>query len=299
MASHPAFWPLSEDADGTVRGVWNGEEVVVGPGSPAPDDAAFGNGPVVSDRQPRVVPRLEVERSLGIASANFGWLLCRELDSLRPDGVKALVELALIMQGLPRHAALAASDAPERPLAEALTKLSIHWTRVSEPWRELVQRLSGVDSGHLHPLPTTLALQLELEELASRDLVAYVACASKFGFPGDGQTVEFWAKAAGDLAVSESWVRPHLDEWSKKAASLEDNYASVKSLRPMGSLKGVDLLGLALDTEVPFGVDRKRRCLSAIHDVADTVTLFSFGISHFFRSGQEPWPRRRLAWAGA
>ncbi|MFH8409424.1 hypothetical protein ACH4FX_32265 [Streptomyces sp. NPDC018019] len=308
MVLHPAFWQTGVREDGTVTGLWNGAETALAP-APAPTtDATAAPAPApdtgpaareVPEEPPGVIEAGVLRESLVLAGRNVDHVLRRELTAVAPAGRQALTELAHLMAGLPRHAALAASDAAERPLAEALTKLSIHWTRTSEPWLALVRHLTGMPSDHLQPLPTTLALQLALEELACRDTLAYTAVAVRLGVPGDSaQARELLRLATAMLPPDDTEAPALLEDWARRTASQEDNYASVKSLRAMGSLRDTDLLTLAVDTETPPAPRRWRRSMGAVRDIGDTVSLFAFGVDHFFTHGAEPWPRTRMQWAG-
>lgn len=295
MSLHPAFWKSSADENGVVSGRWRGERVHHDPRSAAtaPDGLLLpdhGDGDIVAVDQ--------VAESLDIARANLDAVLHEELARVAAAGPAAFTELAHIMLGLPRHAALAASDAPDRPTAEALTKLSIHWTRCAEHWRELVRTVAGTDSSQLQPLPTTMALQLGYEELASQDLAAYLTCVGAFGFPGDQARVSRLAAAAAAMLGANPEASAGLDAWAAQAGSTGDNYASVKSLRAMGSLADTDLYGLAVQAIVPADQRRWRRTMGSIHSAAETTEFFGFGIVHFFRPGGDPWPRLKTSWAG-
>lgn len=292
MELHPAFWKLGADEDGTVSGLWCGEQISFNPSSSeVPDDIAQ---PAQAPDQ--VLAIEQVAASLAMCRDNLDAVLQETLDDVAVAESAAFTELAHIMLGLPRHAAIAASDAPDRPTAEALTKLSIHWTRRADHWRDMVREVTCLDSGSLQPLPTTMALQLCYEELASQDLCAYLTCMSAFGFPGDDARITRLAKTAATLAGADI-ARP-LDEWAAQAASTSDNYSSVKSLRAMGSLDGIDFDTIALDALLPVNDRRWRRTLNRIRSAAETVSFFGFGITHFFKEGGETWPRRKTSWAG-
>lgn len=297
MNLHPAFWPASQDANGVVSGLWQGKTISFNTKGVPAEIRLDADGA-------EVIPREAVVASLRASRANVDSVLHSELSNVSDVGAAAFVELAHIVLGLPRHAALAASDAPDRPTAEALTKLSIHWTRNAEHWRELVRLAVGSDSSDLLPLPTTTALQLALEELASRDLTAYLMVVSAFGLPGDEARVTRFAQAAQRLLSGDPSLQTEaeavLRKWASKAVSLEDNYASVTSLRAMGSLADTDFFDLAVGLTVPADLRRWVRTTGAIRDAADTLSFFGFGVSHFYRDAAttEPFPRRKTAWAG-
>jgi hypothetical protein len=292
MRLHPAFWASSQDADGVISGLWDGKPMSFN-SQQVPPEILF------DVETARVFTDDTVAGSLKASRANVDAVLHKELSTIEDVGTPALTELAHIMLGLPRHAALAASDAPDRATGEALTKLSIHWTRNAEPWRELVRSVVGCESSELFALPTTTALQLALEELASHDLAAYLTVVSAFGLPGDEPGVNALAQAAQRLVAGNSEAAATLEQWAAKAASLQDNYSSVKSLRAMGSLADTDFFALAVASAVPADSRRLLRTTGAIRGAAETINFFGFGIGYFFRSNNEPFPRRKTVWAGA
>lgn len=293
MPLHPAFWPTG-DQPGGVRGLWDGSEITIDPASPS-----GAEGPVLADDADAApVSSYALDRALRLAAANFDHVLDRQLRSVTSYGPAALTELAHIMIGMPRHAAIAASDAADRPLAEALTKLAIHWMRAEECWRDLARHLTGAETDDLQPLPTTLALQLAFEELATSDTLAYTWCAARFGLPGDRAATRRITDVAAIMAGQDAKVATFLADWADRVSAVDGNYASVRSLRDMGSLQGVDIPGLAATSRGPVSLHGLRKSLGAMRELSETTALFAFGIGQFFGDERETFPRRRPAWAG-
>ena len=245
-----------------------------------------------------VLTRDELDERLRACADRFRDDLDEVLTALVPYGKRGLTEFGLVMLGLPRHAALAASDAADREEAETWVKLSIHWTRAGERWKGLLTALTGVETDQLQPLPTTSALQFALEELASRDGLAYYAVARGFGLPGDTARVERLRHLLGELAEDDPAVRSALGDWAGYAASTDDNYASVKSLREIGWLRTGQLRQVVVDTRAPLASQGWRRTERRVRELAETVQLAGFGVRHFYGESQETWPRRRPAWDG-
>ncbi len=292
---NPAFWVTGQGQE-ILHGVYNGEDIEFDRKSQAMQVAGHR---LLSENQRSDLCR--TNDAIAMISASRNNLLAQYLKmdsapSVEDAQTKLAVEVCHLMSSAPRHAAAAAAECRDRELQEHLVKIAIHWNKQVPLWERLCQAISDRSLDDLSPLPTTLALQLALEELANKNTLGYSAVTALFGSPGNAAVAEQIAERIEGLVTGVPGGSEGCQEWLAAVTSAQKSYASVGELASVGHVTSEDFIALACARLEPFTFRDIVDCCDELRIIYDHIGMFSSGVEIFYGERGEKWPRLKTNW---
>lgn len=292
---NPAFW-VTGQGQAVVHGVYDGEDIEFNPND---TDAGAADSRLLSAAQRSDL--CDRDDAVEIISASRNNLFAKHLKlkgatAVEGAGAKLAVEVCHLMSTAPRHAAAAAAECHDRELQEHLVKVAIHWNKQVSIWEGLGQMITGCSLDDLSPLPTTLALQLALEELANKNTLGYSAVVALFGAPGNLGEAEQVAARVEALLAEIPDARKESQAWLAAVTSAEESYSSVGELASIGHVATEDFVELACKRLEPFTFRDIESCCDELRIIYDHIGMFGSGVEIFYGERGEAWPRLKTNW---
>jgi hypothetical protein len=284
---HPAFW-ISTVSDGVISGLFRGQrmqvfEDQVGPVPTCPKTGDLLNGEdafeLLDSARSNLLVALGPEALHGLPESAYD---------------ECALEICHLFGSSYRHASIAAAECEDTELQQILGKLAIHWSRQVPIWNDVANSIAGLGLDDLVSLPGTSALNLALEELACRDVLAYCAVPSVFGSPGHTEGVR--RVSALVMRCCGEKVAPLLEKWASAVSSSAVSYSSIRSLQDLGHPYEGDLLRMAtLRGNGRFVHEDLRNSIDRLRRIHEHFELFFFGLGHTNSTSRE-FPSRRINW---
>jgi hypothetical protein len=210
-------------------------------------------------------------------------------------GPQYLTELAHLWAGLDTAIAICVAELEDKSLQELLIKSCFHFNRTSYYWNRIAAAVSGFAIDQLEPLPATYALQLALQELGKKDVLAFSSALDLFGTPGDAEATDIIRALVRSL-ISDQSVHALADEWASNTARNHVSYSSVDSIKAHGYPETGPYSGKVATAVSPLLMKNVQRSAALLQALDDNIRLFHMGIGIYYSERKHPFPRMRIDW---